>query len=587
MSIHIDKLKISNYKSCVEVEVPLSPFTALIGYNNSGKSNIISAIQWLLRRSALSKSDFNNPAAPIEVIGHISGITAAEIDVLPPRQQTQIRPFIDDGKLRIRRTQPSPGGRAADIELSAWNFAESTWSPNPVGIDNAIGVLLPDPIRIGAMENAEEDATKAKTSTTIGKLLAEFIGPVRQAHEAELDVHLGEVIRRISADGDMRLNEFGGIEQSINQKVMDLFPGIGIRLDFQVPTVADLIKAGTLRVYEAGGQGRDFSSYGHGAQRSIQMALVRHLAEVRRAPGGLGGTTLLLIDEPELYLHPFAIEQVRAALKTLSENGYQVIISTHSAQMVTADEVHNSLLVRKLDPIGTYTRIRLQEAIRNVVQDADHQIEHLFALGNSSQILFSDRVVLAEGKTERRLLPELVAHVRGRTLGQEKYALVSVEGTSNIGKTKEILAAMDIPVKAVVDLDYAFVKAVEHGFVLAEDPSIAEIKVIFQRNAAAWGVELDRTTGLPKKGGALRPAEAYALLAADPDALQLIEILHNTLLLHDIWLWKKGTIEKHLGLASKTELEWARFQQRLRANGMQHACVDAGEVMEMVSWLCR
>ncbi|MEP4338976.1 MAG: AAA family ATPase, partial [Roseobacter sp.] len=169
------------------------------------------------------------------------------------------------------------------------------------------------------MEDAAEDSAKSKTTTTIGKLLAEFIEPVRQAHEAEINQHLGQVEQQLSADGTSRLAEFNAIDDSINQKINDLFPGVGVKLHFPTPSLDDLIKAGTVKVYEDTGVARGFSSYGHGAQRAIQMTLVRHLAEVKRGAGQADGSTLLLIDEPELYLHPFAIEHIREALKTLSK----------------------------------------------------------------------------------------------------------------------------------------------------------------------------------------------------------------------------------------------------------------------------
>ena len=125
----------------------------------------------------------------------------------------------------------------------------------------------------------------------------------------------------------MRFGELANIDNNVNAKVADLFPGMSIKLHFDTPTMDDLIKAGTLKVFEGQGDARDFSSYGHGAQRSIQIALIQYLAEVKRQASG--STTLLLIDEPELYLHPFAIEQVREALLSLSSSGYQVVITTH------------------------------------------------------------------------------------------------------------------------------------------------------------------------------------------------------------------------------------------------------------------
>lgn len=333
MALKITDVTIKNYKSCIDTKLLLSDFTPLIGYNNAGKSNCLSALQWLLRKSSLSDSDFYDKSKPVEVEATIKGITKALLDSMQDKHKRSIEGYIHSETLNIKRVQLLPFDKAADIKLSVLNPASNEWVLNPTGIDNAISALLPEPIRIGAMENAAEDAAKSKTTTTIGKLLAQFLEPVRQAHEQDLNIHLIEVSRRIASDGDMRFGELNNIDANVNTKVSDLFPGMSIKLHFDTPTIDDLIKAGTLKVFEGQGDGRDFTSYGHGAQRSIQMALVQYLAEVKS--NVTGSTTLLLIDEPELYLHPFAIEQVREALTKLSNSGYQVVITTHSAQMVT------------------------------------------------------------------------------------------------------------------------------------------------------------------------------------------------------------------------------------------------------------
>ena len=143
------------------------------------------------------------------------------------------------------------------------------------------------------------------------------------------------------------------------------------------------------------------------------MALVRHLAELKRAAQNHHTTTLLLIDEPELYLHPQAIEIIRDALKILSNQGYQVIFSTHSAMMVTQDDVANAILIRKNAQQGTYRRQTLKAAIPIVAQDAPSQLQLMFSLSNSSNILFSERVILTEGVTELRILPKKFEKVTG------------------------------------------------------------------------------------------------------------------------------------------------------------------------------
>jgi len=582
MSINLESVHILNFKSIVDCTLPLSSYTPIIGYNNSGKSNSVSAIQWLLRRSLLARADFHNASLPIEVTGVVTGVSAAHVALMPATQQRQIAPYIAGETLKVKRSQAPAATKANEITLSVWDPTALTWNPNPTGIDNALSSLLPEPIRIGAMEDAAEDSSKAKASTTIGKLLAEFIAPVRAAHHTELSGLLQEISRRVCADGDMRFAEFVTIEDQINAKIDDLFPGISAKLHFPVPELEDLVKAGTLRLHEGAAAARDFSSYGHGTQRSVQMALIRHLAEVRRGAAPALGTTLLLIDEPELYLHPFAVEQVRASLKSLGRTGYQVVFSTHSAQLVPSTDAQFALLMRKDNAQGSHARCRLRDAIQTVVPNSVHQMEQLFTLGNSSQILFADKVLLTEGKTEQRLLPAIFESLRSRSLGQERCALVAQSGVNDTKKSMEILAAMDIPSKAVVDLDYAFNGAIRDGFLLAADPDIAALKFVLASLGAAGRATIG-ANGLPQNG-VVTAAAAFVLLAQEPAAQSPIISMHVKLLSQGIWLWPLGDVEAHLGLAEKSEREWARFNADLGARGLHAVCPHPVSVDQMLSW---
>ena len=581
MSHKLSEVVIKNFRSCIDTELKLSGYTPLIGYNNAGKSNALTAIQWLLKKTSLGSKDFFDQASSIEVIGVIEGISQDLLDQMNANHRASIENYITDEKLKIRRVQATPNAKASDIKISVWNEAEQDWAPNPNGIDNALKSLLPEPIRIGAMENAAEDASKAKSTTTIGKLLAEFLEPVKAAHEVELAGHLGEVSRRISSDGDMRFGELAVIDQNVNRKIDDLFPGMSLKLHFDTPTFDELIKSGSIKVYENQNQGRDFSSYGHGAQRSIQMALVQYLAEIKRGTGEQLTTTLLLIDEPELYLHPFAVEQIRQALLALSHSGYQVILSTHSAQMITSEQAKYSLLIRKNNQRGTYARVRLADAIQALVPDSVHQMEQLFSLSHSTQVLFSEQVILTEGKTELRLLPYIFENASGKTLGQEKFALVAQSGVSDTRKSLDILDAMDLPAKAIVDLDYAFTRAISDGFL--QDPDINALKAILQRLEQQGQITL-HTTGLPKKG-VVKASKAFEILANEKDALIHIENLHNRLKAQGIWIWTKGAIEAHIGTASKDELAWAQFKNSVDENGLQATCPEPQSLMELVGWL--
>lgn len=583
MSHKLAKVTVKNFRSCVDTELKLSRYTPLIGYNNAGKSNALTAIQWLLKKTVLGPSDFYDQSSSVEVVAVIEGISESLLDQMTTSHRSSIADYINNETLTIRRVQSAPNVRAADIKISVWNEIDTVWVPNPNGIDNALKSLLPEPIRIGAMENAAEDASKAKSTTTIGKLLSEFLEPVKSAHEAELAGHLEQVRRRISSSGDMRFGELGIIDQNVNQKIDDLFPGMSLKLHFETPSFDDLIKSGSIKVYEGQNEGHDFSSYGHGAQRSIQIALVQYLAEIKRSAGDQLSTKLLLIDEPELYLHPFAVEQIRQALLSLSENGYQVILSTHSGQMVTSEEAKHALLIRKNNSRGTYARLRLADAIQNIVPDSTHQMEQLFSLSHSTQVLFSEQVVLTEGKTELRLLPYIFEQISGKTLGQLKLALVAQSGVRDTKKSLAILSAMDLPAKAIVDLDYAFTRSVQDGFLLSDDPDITAAKEILQRLEQQNRISL-AANGWPTKG-VVKAAKAFEILAAEQDAQVHIENLHNKLKSQGIWVWTKGAIEAHIGTTSKDELAWAKFKASVETDGITATCTTPLTLTNLVQWL--
>ena len=575
----ISTVSIKNYKSIIDEDFLLSAYTPLVGYNNAGKSNVLEAIKWLVSKSSLPQGCFNDVQQAIEITGDIEGINDDILDQLPDNHRNSIEPYINDQRLQIRRKQTEPSLSVRNINIQVWNEADEDWANNPAGIENAIKQLFPEPIEIGAMEDSAEDVSKFKTSTTIGKLIAEVMAPIEENHSAVIAAALGELKKKFDADGDDRAEELTQFDQDTTEKLQELFPEIGIKLHIPAPEIKEVFKGGTLKVYE-NDEGRELSAYGHGTQRSIQMALVRHLAEVQREAQHRVSNTLLLIDEPELYLHPQAVEQVRSALKALSEVGYQVLFSTHSPQMIPSEDIKHTLLIRKDAGRGTYSRKRLINAVSDVIANAASQFELLFSLENANAILFSEKVLLTEGKTEKKLLPHLYLIHHSKTLGQDKLALVGQGGVDNTSKAISVLAAMDLPCKAVVDLDFAFRGAVTNGLINADDQNLEICKKKFNENN---DISLSEN-GLPQKGGQLSAPQAYKWLAEQNDVQDAIQALHLALRENNIWLWKKGAIEEHLGLAAKNEHAWATFKQRLDDEDFGTVITDP-DVIEMLNWI--
>lgn len=584
----ISSISITNYKSIVNETFEFSSYTPLVGYNNAGKSNILSSIKWLLRKSSLSADAFNQIEHPVVIEGKIEGIDQLLLDSLSDSHRASIEPYVQEGVIKIKRIQNIPSDSVANIKLFIFDPAAvppaQQWKPNPTGIDNAISALFPEAIQIGAMENAEEDVSKSKSTSTIGKLIAEIIEPIELVYGAQVNGALKGLRGLMDADGENRAEELTAFDNAVNDKISAFFPEINVRLHVPTPELKDVFTKGTIKVYEQQfSDGRDVSSLGHGAQRSIQMALIRHLAEIKRTEQVHTTTTLLLIDEPELYLHPQAIEIVRDALKTLSTEGYQVVFSTHSPMMITQEDVGNTVLVRKNAARGTYRRVTLKSAVATL--DAPSQLELLFSLSNSSNILFSEGVVLTEGQTEHKVLPKIIEKITGRSLGLHKLALVKQNGVSNTQKSMKVLSVMNLPTKAVVDLDYAFKQAEIDGFLEANDADVNACRTHLSKIAVANKITL-AADGWPMRGnGSLSAAKAFSVLAAESSLTANIESLHAKLLAKNIWFWKMGAIEQHLGLEGKSESHWANYVNNLKTRSLEDLAPDHLGINQFVKWL--
>lgn len=586
----ISSIRIQNFRSCRRTQVTLHDFTAIVGYNNAGKSNILSAIEWLLAPYALSAKDFCDEAETIEVEGRIEGITEDLLGQMPTAQSKAVSPFVVENVLRIRRRLAVPGTASqAKVEIRDPSIedelSEDAWRNNPIGIEGALKALFPAPIRIHAMENAGDDVGKASKTNTIGRLIAAVTEPVKAAHETEFLQALHTIRTRLAADGSDRAAELQILDGEMSAQLNELFPGLSLRVDISPPELPDLFKAGTVQVIENESPDicREFESVGHGAQRCIQMALIRHLA-AKNITEGSPRRTLLLIDEPELYLHPQGVEQVRLALKRLSENGYQVVFSTHSPSLLTRDSAPTAVIVRKSgSPASTTARNPLVAAAAAAIQEAAHQSRLIFELGRAAEVFFSDRVLLGEGKTEERILPAAYETLRGTSLRADRLGLVGVNTSTSLVPALRVLREMEIEAFALADLDFAFRLAAKHGLIDENDADLRAAMPVLTRLAASLGFA-QCAEGFPRKNAVMTAAEAWAHFATDPDGREIANRLHSKLLPHQIWLWKAGTIEDVLGGVGKGEEAIQRLELTLPTKTASDIRTEHPELAAMLDW---
>jgi hypothetical protein len=254
--------------------------------------------------------------------------------------------------------------------------------------------------------------------------------------------------------------------------------------------------------------------------------------------------------------------------------------------MIGADHIAHTLIIRSTPERGTHPLPRVSDAIEQVLHDAPSQAQALLSLDHSADILFADSVLLVEGRTEDRLLPDVYAMIAGHSLSAHKVALVAPGGAGSIPKCLRILQVIGIESKALADLDFAFRCAPSAGLVPADDPDILQFKVRSAFLAPQHGFLLDGT-GLPTTSTAMSSSQAFVLVAADPSAAHSVASLHHKLLAHGIWLLQKGDFGHYLGLNSTREESLLQYRSDLREKGCDAVMQHVTEIRDFIAWIRR
>ena len=124
--------------------------------------------------------------------------------------------------------------------------------------------------------------------------------------------------------------------------------------------------------------------------------------------------------------------------------------------MITKDAAADTYLIRKNDKNLTEVRVSTRQAVENTINHNAVQADMLFELSSASEILFSDKIIIAEGKTERAVLPTLYSVHHGNTLSIDRFGLVTMSGANGCIKACLIFEAMGLPFKLIIDLDAVF-----------------------------------------------------------------------------------------------------------------------------------
>ncbi len=507
--MYLSKVFIKNYRSIKELEVFFKKGkNVIVGRNNSGKSNIVKAIDIVLgerspdwdKSENISENDFHNGNTEedifiwCELTRDISNLGELE-DLI----------FSETGKTAYVKIQtPSPTDRYTgedySIEISDEfdgdqieklfyfeseegqskldsNEYKKMWiggkSYCKLTLDQEFSNIKK--IAFAFMAKKEEgkiikflsffytdDDTNWKVGSNAGSLrnffLQSAIIPAFRDTKDQLRINqwswYGKLLKQYidtenpdlkTAFGEVKKasdNVFRALQNKIcDKKTAIAFPGTTISFQFNPDTKQDIYK--NALIYVDDGFNSELADKGSGIQSAVTISLFDfYIREVAHVSG-----SLLVIEEPELYLHPHGRRVISDRLNHFLDGGKnQVIVTTHSTEfIVPVSEELNIICVQKKNN-GTVAK----NASFNTPKRKQILIRKQHA-----EMFFADVVILTEDA--KYILEELAKEVSGASkdwLNENNISILNVGGKTEFWKYAEVLQELEIPFFIIPDFDF-------------------------------------------------------------------------------------------------------------------------------------
>lgn len=454
-----------NFRSLEDVEIELSGLTALVGPNGSGKSAVLRALDLVLGTSYPTVQRIRFPhdftryestrelqitarfVTPFELVdpaakGSPNRVDAVRLSCKPYQRKTgrslagdpnfhydpidefgdPITIFGDGNRGRVARVTTEIREHAACALI---DHRRSVSQHTPSARGSALARLL---------EPAVRDLDKAIAGD----------GPTRRSayrehYERAADLLRTDYVREIEELIDTTARQalgFLGATASQNTAVR-----------FQVADPANPYAAFKL-VYSEDGLECPAEEAGLGVQSAIVVGLFEALREKNTGAG------IVLIDEPEMYLHPHAQRQFHRVLTDLVDAGAtQVIYSTHSPVFADATRFETLRLLRRR-PGHSTTVSQVSPEETKKLSGAREQIKLLTEWGNDrSEALFASAVLLVEGPGDQIAAHGVASRNSKFDLDGQNLSIIDCGGKSSIPFHAALCRALGIPVCALYDED--------------------------------------------------------------------------------------------------------------------------------------
>lgn len=327
----INTIGIQGYKSIRDIKLELKPINILIGANGSGKSNFISFFEFLDNLYNKKLQDYVGLRGGIEKFLH-KGTEPSD------KLEGYIK-FADGTNSYSFTIQPSADSFVVSTEV-LW------YLENPL-----------------TFNNYSKEAEIKNNSWYRGKYIQEYLVGYKKYHFHDTG-QKSPFNSTMQIDKDsLVLYDKGENLAPILYKIRADHPKIYNRIIKNIQSIAPYFSDFVLVPNETGflklfWQDR-FSQYNYGVSdfsdgtiRFIALAVLFMQPDLPKA---------IVLDEPELGLHPFAIAKVAGMISSAAARGSQVIIATQSADLISYFEPEDVITVDQTEGCSVFDRLKKED----------------------------------------------------------------------------------------------------------------------------------------------------------------------------------------------------------------------------------
>lgn len=239
-------------------------------------------------------------------------------------------------------------------------------------------------------------------------------------------------------------NVFADLKSDINAQLKKTLSLMNVTIDINMLESKSEDYYKNIRLSIDDGIETPLENKGSGLQSLIMIELFKFYCKI------FNQSSLLILEEPELFLHPHAKRMLADILNYfIGDDENQIIITTHSEEFLHNVDIENINVIRKTS-LGTKKSKISKENYGDgkELQKLKIELQH-----KNAEMFFAEKVILVEGE-EQVLIPEIIKKIYGKNiLNNNDISIIKVGGKSYFNIYRKVLEELNIKNYIIADYD--------------------------------------------------------------------------------------------------------------------------------------